>query len=273
MRRISDAGKIREKRGTGTGANYKPWIQTGEFGSLGTTSNPIDWKTGRQVQLLSQAETIAWYLLRWDDDNLDVREQFPLDFEETQALAEQFSIKHPTDKNGNKKVMTTDFLVTRRDQEMAIAVKNDSEGLKDNKRVLEKLYIEKMYWKKRNISFRIYTKDTMNRAKKALENELNQAKQNEIMQATMKEADTIDISSLVRRSILAIRTVTDLYSEEAIEKACKMIAGTNKLSCVDDDAFIREVYRTLQQKEPVKKSKPKKKEPHIDLFQAIMEDM
>lgn len=164
MRRISDAGKIREKRGTGTGANYKPWIQTGEFGSLGTTSNPIDWKTGRQVQLLSQAETIAWYLLRWDDDNLDVREQFPLDFEETQALAEQFSIKHPTDKNGNKKVMTTDFLVTRRDQEMAIAVKNDSEGLKDNKRVLEKLYIEKMYWKKRNISFRIYTKDTMNRA-------------------------------------------------------------------------------------------------------------
>lgn len=113
----------------------------------------------------------------------------------------------------------------------------------------------------------------MRNGKKALENELNQAKQNEIMQATMKEADTIDISSLVRRSILAIRTVTDLYSEEAIEKACKMIAGTNKLSCVDDDAFIREVYRTLQQKEPVKKSKPKKKEPHIDLFQAIMEDM
>lgn len=68
MRRMSQKGKERERRGTGAGANYKPWIQTGEFGSKGTVSNPIDWKTGRQVQLLSQGEVIAWYLLRWDDD-------------------------------------------------------------------------------------------------------------------------------------------------------------------------------------------------------------
>lgn len=59
MRRKSQNGKLKEHRGTGVGADYKPWIQTGEFGSKGTTSNPIDWKTGRQVQLLSQGEAIA----------------------------------------------------------------------------------------------------------------------------------------------------------------------------------------------------------------------
>ena len=67
MRRKSQKGKFKEHRGTGTGADYKPWIQTGEFGSRGTAANPIDWKTGRQIHLLSQGEVIAWYLLRWDD--------------------------------------------------------------------------------------------------------------------------------------------------------------------------------------------------------------
>ena len=46
MRRKSQKGKFKEHRGTGTGADYKPWIQTGEFGSRGTAANPIDWKTG-----------------------------------------------------------------------------------------------------------------------------------------------------------------------------------------------------------------------------------
>ena len=164
MRRMSQKGKLREKRGTGSGADYKPWIETGEFGSMGTTSNPIDWKTGRQVQLLSQVETIAWYLLRWDDGNLDVREQFPLELEETQKIAEAYGIKHPADRSGNPVVMTTDFLVTRANGEVAISVKNSMEAFKTSKRLVEKAYIEKMYWKKQGVPFCLFTKDEMNRA-------------------------------------------------------------------------------------------------------------
>lgn len=163
MRRMSQKGKERERRGTGAGANYKPWIQTGEFGSKGTVSNPIDWKTGRQVQLLSQGEVIAWYLLRWDDDNLDVREQFPLDIAQTQNIAAAYGIKHPVDSHGNPIVMTTDFLVTRANGEMAISIKSDLETVSKSKRLIEKLFIEKVYWKKQGIPFSLYTKADMNR--------------------------------------------------------------------------------------------------------------
>ena len=58
MRRKSDKAKRKEKYGIGHGADYKPYIRTSEFNSLGTCSNPIDWKTGRTVHLLSQGEKI-----------------------------------------------------------------------------------------------------------------------------------------------------------------------------------------------------------------------
>ena len=45
----SNASKIEEGRGKGSGASYKPWIQTREISSCGTCSNPKDWKTGREV--------------------------------------------------------------------------------------------------------------------------------------------------------------------------------------------------------------------------------
>lgn len=164
MRRKSQKRKFEEHRGTGTGADYKPWIQTGEFGSRGTTSNPIDWKTGRQVQLLSQGEAIAWYLLRWDEKTLDVREQFPLDLAQTMQIAEKYGINHPSDRQGNPIVMTTDFLVTQANGEIAISVKSSLEGFKSQNRLIEKAYIEKMYWEKQGVPFRLFAKDEMNRA-------------------------------------------------------------------------------------------------------------
>ena len=69
----SNASKIEEGRGKGSGASYKPWIQTREISSCGTCSNPKDWKTGRTVELLSQGEAYFWHILRWDDNILDVQ--------------------------------------------------------------------------------------------------------------------------------------------------------------------------------------------------------
>lgn len=45
MKQISDQRKRQEGRGTGTEKDYKPYIQAREVNSLGTCSNPIDWKT------------------------------------------------------------------------------------------------------------------------------------------------------------------------------------------------------------------------------------
>jgi hypothetical protein len=74
-RKISQKTKQLRKMGTGEGASYIPYITTSEFNSLGTTSVIRDWKTGRGVHCLAQGETLWYYILRWDDNNVDIREQ------------------------------------------------------------------------------------------------------------------------------------------------------------------------------------------------------
>jgi len=137
-RRISDASKVKRKMGTGEGANYIPYITTSEFNSLGTTAVIKDWKTGRGVHCLSQGEALWYYILRWDDSNIDIREQYPLDKALTEEIAHEQGLSHP------KGVMTTDFLVTKADGKLhAYSVKPDRNL---NSRTLQLLCIEKLYW-------------------------------------------------------------------------------------------------------------------------------
>ena len=159
MRRISEKSKQREKRGEGSGLTYKPYIQGREFNSQGTCSTPVDWKTGRTVELLSQGEKAVWHILRWDDNVIDIREQFPLDLSKTTALAEDLGIRHPKD---TKTRMTTDFLVTMKNGTLlAVSVKNDERDLQ-NKRTTEKLYLEMKYWKNKGVSFAVVLKSKVN---------------------------------------------------------------------------------------------------------------
>lgn len=143
--------------GTGEGANYKPWIEVGEIGSKGTAEVAIDWKTGRGVHLLSQGEVAAWYILRWDDENLDVREQYPLDKEETLKIAEDLGFKHPS-YQGKPSTMTTDLLVTRKDGYVAYSVKYSVKEITDQ-RTAEKMLIEKTYWENRKDKWQLATRE------------------------------------------------------------------------------------------------------------------
>ena len=166
MPKITEEGKLREKRGTGTGADYKPWIKIREVNSLGTASTVIDYKTGRAVELLSQGEVYYYYMLRWDDTVEDIREQFPLDLEKTLDIADQLNVRHPRNRSTR---MTTDLLVTRVDGSLeAYCIKSDRSVFTDL-RTCEKLCIEKLYWELQGISFHIcltedVTKDKVNEA-------------------------------------------------------------------------------------------------------------
>lgn len=155
MRRKSEKTKNALNMGKGSKENYKPRIQVGEFGSRGTAARVVDWKTGRVVHLLSQGEVYAWYVLRWQDDVIDINEQFPLDLEETQKLCEQYGIKHPSFK-GDPVVMTTDLLVTTVKGKMAFSVKSNK---KLSDRNLEKLFIEQKYWESKKIPWKLITRD------------------------------------------------------------------------------------------------------------------
>lgn len=155
--KITQKTKLKQGRGTGHGADYIPWVFTNEFNSLGTTSNPVDYKTGRVMQLLSMGENKFYYLLRWNDNVVDIREQFPLELEDTVAIAQALHIRHPKDKSTR---MTSDFLVDLIDgSQIVYSVKYSKEELND-KRTAEKLQIENQYWAKRGIPFCIvYSED------------------------------------------------------------------------------------------------------------------
>lgn len=164
--RVSEKTKQNQRRGKGEGASYKPYIKTREVPSTGTGRILKDKITGRQMHLLSQAEVYAYYLLRWDDSVIDIREQYPLDLEDTLKIADHLGYKHPHDR---KTSMTTDFLVTYREEDgtktyKAYSVKASRENLQ-NDRTVEIQRIEMAYWNLKGIPFEIVFKEDMNRMK------------------------------------------------------------------------------------------------------------
>jgi len=147
-RHISDQTKHSRKMGTGSGVNYIPYITTSEFNSQGTTSVIKDWKTGRGIHCLSQGEALCYYVLRWDDNNIDIREQYPLDNEITLQIANDYGFKHPLSETH---IMTTDFLVIEADGSLhAYSIKYNREL---SKRTLQILCIEKAYWISKGCKF------------------------------------------------------------------------------------------------------------------------
>ena len=95
---------LKEGRGQGEGAAYKPWICIQDFPSLGVCARPLGIKTGRVHHLLSRNEEFYFILLDTDPDVLDIREQFPLRLTETLRLAESLGIRHPYKEIGRAHV-------------------------------------------------------------------------------------------------------------------------------------------------------------------------
>ncbi|MEC2074817.1 TnsA endonuclease N-terminal domain-containing protein [Metabacillus fastidiosus] len=151
---------IKEGRGQGEGANYKPWITIQDFPSRGLSTRVAGWKTNRIHHFLSKLERDFYYLCEWNLNIIDIREQFPLYREDTLKLADEKGLKHPVDPKSNVPiVMTTDFLLTVKTDE---GIKNVARTIKpsidlERFRVLEKFEIERHYWSQRNVDWGIIT--------------------------------------------------------------------------------------------------------------------
>jgi hypothetical protein len=156
----SEEKKLIEGRGKGIGADYKPWIKIQEVKSQGTACTVTDYKHGREIHLLSQGEMYYYYLLRWDDNVMDIRERYPLNLIETKKICDSLRWRHPFNETTH---MTTDFLITHADGSfVAYGVQSDREEL-ENPRIVEKLYVEKLYWQRRGIAFKLLFKSDVNR--------------------------------------------------------------------------------------------------------------
>lgn len=167
---------LKEGRGQGAGAEYIPWVRVQDFSSNGMVSRIKGTKTGRVHHFMSNLETMFFLLLDWSDEVLDIREQYPLsDICSAVEIAERAQIRYPYDiKSGFPYVLTSDFFINTIDGASVITVKPSAELSKP--RVQEKLEIERRYWSKQNIRWRVVTENQINRIKAKNIEWLSQAK-------------------------------------------------------------------------------------------------
>lgn len=140
---------LKEGRGQGEGANYRPWLGVGDFSSRGRCHRIFGLKTNRVHHLFSDVEYDLFLLLEWSADVVDIREQYPLDRDLTMEIAAAHGIRHPHYPGTHTPaVMTVDFLVTQlragQTTYSAFNAKRTEEAEDANS--LEKLELHRLYW-------------------------------------------------------------------------------------------------------------------------------
>ncbi|WP_272152364.1 TnsA endonuclease N-terminal domain-containing protein [Vibrio parahaemolyticus] len=138
--------RINEGRGTGRLSDYKSWLYVNEVPSEGRSRRAYSHLTGRIHHVLSDLEFAVFLLLDHNPAVTDIREQFPLNRDDTLNISEEGQLWHPS-QGGVNLVMSSDFLVntaSKTQPKFAIQAKH-SKDLKDP-RTIEKLEIERRYW-------------------------------------------------------------------------------------------------------------------------------
>lgn len=158
-----------EGRGQGEGAEYKPWIQVDDFPSSGRSHRIQDIYTGRIHHFFSDLEMLYYYILRWNDNITDIREQYPLLTSITFEKSRELGIRHPVNRDQSLYVMTTDFLISHRNPltgEIDLCARSVKPQKKvSSPRTSEKLQLEQLYWAELNIPWKCITEQSFSRNK------------------------------------------------------------------------------------------------------------
>jgi len=219
--------KIAAGLGEGRLAEYKPWLRIQDVPSRGLVTRIKGWTTSRVHHLLSLLELRCFYVLDWLPQVIDIREQYPLDLDETLEIAEACRIRHPIDNvTKHPIVFTTDFLVTinsnglETDQARTVKYEKDLCG----RRALEKLEIERRYWKRRNIDWKIITEKVVSKDLARNVEWLHQYLRLEDFCALPEEVVSSSISMLTEAVSRQKRPLRDITIE--IDDALGLLPGT-----------------------------------------------
>ena len=169
MRQKSDRKKILEGRCLGEGSDYVGFIKANEGKSIGTAVEIYDPISDRTVDVLSTNEKNFFWILRFRDDVSEIREQMIMNPDVVREICKENGFRVPT------KCLSTDFLVTYADGSMtAYSVKGDRsifdpENAKDERKrknyehLLVRQYIEKEYWSRHGVKFRVVFGQELNK--------------------------------------------------------------------------------------------------------------
>lgn len=148
---------IKEKRGSGRGPNYKPWLTVRDVPSQGRSHRVFGHKAQRTHHLFSDLELAVFLILEWQSDVIEIREQFPLQQGVTMELAAKHGIVHPAVK-GVPQYLSSDFLVNSSRPDLpkfALQVKYSSDLTRP--RVVEKLELERRFWEQKGVPWFLFT--------------------------------------------------------------------------------------------------------------------
>lgn len=158
---------IKAGRGQGEGAEYVPWLQVGDFSSRGRGHRIKDPITGRTHHFFSDLEADFFWHLLWNENIIDVREQFPLlPVDEVEAIAIRLGFQYPCEPGEDTRhVMTTTFLITAKSHAGEYTAARHVKYAKDlsNARTIQKLKIEHAYWESRGVELKVVTEESFNR--------------------------------------------------------------------------------------------------------------
>lgn len=150
---------LKEGRGSGNHREYKPWLTVRDVPSQGRSHRIFSIKSQRIHHLLSDLEAAVFLLLDWNQDVLEIREQFPLERETTFDIAERIGAVHPKEKSLNL-YMSSDFLVDTTDPELPkYALQAKYLNKLNDQRTNEKLEIERRYWLEKEIPWFVVTEE------------------------------------------------------------------------------------------------------------------
>lgn len=156
---------IKKGFGQGEGDVYRPWAKVRDVPSLGRSTRIVALRHKRIHHLYSDVETSHFLQVDFSHGVTEIREQVALlPREETVEIARILGFRHPVFPHTCvPTVMTSDLYVIRQAPEggpFVLSVKRDEAvqpGAHRLKRTLEKLQIEKCYWDRRGVPWRLVT--------------------------------------------------------------------------------------------------------------------
>jgi hypothetical protein len=156
---------IEKGYGQGEGDHYAPWAKVRDVPSLGRSTRIAALRHKRIHHLYSDVETGHFLQADFAPGVTEIREQIALlPREETIEIAAELGFRHPTFPGTRvPTVMTSDLCAFREGAVgglFVLCVKRDEAlqpGVKGLARTLEKLHIEKRYWERRGVPWRLVT--------------------------------------------------------------------------------------------------------------------
>ena len=194
---------------------HVPHLTIRNFSSRGFASAVANPDGSRAEHVMSRLEKGYLLLKRRDPDVVERREQVPLlPLEETEDIARTLGIRPLRTPKRQPYVLTTDLVVRYRDGTREAAFVRPMALIARTRRAFDKMMVEKTYWHRRGVDFRIVTDEDV---PGVIISNLEMLHDNHAPPAGFEKAHARDLG------LNALRAALDGSSDEPLCRICRAL--------------------------------------------------